>query len=86
MRVRKFTKARDRKLHNLYTNISGCINTDARFQNNILIGKREVMRLSLYWNSPKFIMNAMQVNVDYSILDIKKACVTFHGYGISQQH
>ena len=47
--------------------------------------EKEVMRLSLYWNSPKFTMNAMQVNVDYSILDITKACVTFHGYGISQQ-
>ena len=34
-----------------------------------------------YVKTPQFILNAMQVNVDYSALDITRECVIFHGYG-----
>ena len=47
--------------------------------------KREVMRL--FPLSPKFTMNAMQVNADYSTaLDITRTYVIFHGSRILQQH
>ena len=43
--------------------------------------------MRLFPLSPKFTMNAMQVNADYSTaLDITRACVIFYGSGILQQH
>ena len=43
--------------------------------------------MRLFPLSPKFTMNAMQVNADYSTAqDITRACVFFYGSGILQQH
>ena len=43
--------------------------------------------MRLFPLSPKFTMNAMQVNANYSTaLDITRACVIFYGSGILQQH
>ena len=89
MRVRGFTKACERKLFmQLYEILSGCINTDARFKISIKTRHiaRKVVRLPLCQKSPKFIMNAMQVNVDYSTADITRECAIFYGYGNLQQH
>ena len=43
--------------------------------------------MRLFPLSPKFTMNAMKVNADYSkALYITRACVIFYGSGILQQH
>ena len=63
MQVRKFTKARDRKLHNLYTNISGCIDKDARFQNNtlILFSTCIVLKDNAYWKGSYEVIPVLKI-------------------------